>query len=202
MWIASVLQGSPSPHKGSLRGWGGGESDHGQVVGNDRLRGLDRRNTSPRATGPSAYAKAQCSRRQSAGGPPIAPTEASRVRVTETSSARHRSAASSPAQGCEVQRPAGSAGAQSAICRKPAEVRPIRPVLFRLADRIATRLRTKCRPGRTNRDGPRSIRLGCDRRQLGSAGYCSFQVGRVSQIRRTGLVTRPGSGPCAPATWV
>src|SRR4029453_6004298 len=31
--------GSPSPHKSSLRGWGGGESDHGQVVENDRLRG-------------------------------------------------------------------------------------------------------------------------------------------------------------------
>ncbi|RZN20045.1 DNA polymerase IV [Bradyrhizobium sp. Leo121] len=44
---------------------------------------------------------------------------------------------------------AGSAGAQSAIGRKPAEERVIRPTLLHLADRIATRLRAKSRPGRT-----------------------------------------------------
>ena len=42
-----------------------------------------------------------------------------------------------------------SAGAQSAIGRKPAVARVIRPVLLHLADRIATRLRAKSRPGRT-----------------------------------------------------
>jgi len=44
---------------------------------------------------------------------------------------------------------ARSAGAQSAIGRKPAMERVIRPTLFHLADRIATRLRAKSRPGRT-----------------------------------------------------
>ena len=42
-----------------------------------------------------------------------------------------------------------SAGAQSAIGRRPAEERVFRPTLFHLADRIGTRLRAKSRPGRT-----------------------------------------------------
>ncbi len=42
-----------------------------------------------------------------------------------------------------------SAGAQSALGRRPAEQRVIRPTLLHLADRIATRLRAKSRPGRT-----------------------------------------------------
>ena len=42
-----------------------------------------------------------------------------------------------------------SAGAQSALGRKPAEERIIRPALRHLADRVATRLRAKSRPGRT-----------------------------------------------------
>ncbi|MBR0843188.1 DNA polymerase IV [Bradyrhizobium liaoningense] len=46
-------------------------------------------------------------------------------------------------------RRARSAGAQSAIGRKPAEARVIRSTLLHLADRIATRLRAKSRPGRT-----------------------------------------------------
>ncbi|TAI66947.1 DNA polymerase IV [Bradyrhizobium sp. Leo170] len=46
-------------------------------------------------------------------------------------------------------RRARSAGAQSAIGRKPAEERVICPTLLHLADRIATRLRAKSRPGRT-----------------------------------------------------
>jgi DNA polymerase-4 len=46
-------------------------------------------------------------------------------------------------------RRARSAGAQSALGRKPAVVRVIRPTLLHLADRIATRLRAKARPGRT-----------------------------------------------------
>jgi DNA polymerase-4 len=46
-------------------------------------------------------------------------------------------------------RRARSAGAQSAIGRKPAEERVIRLALLHLADRIATRLRAKSRPGRT-----------------------------------------------------
>src|ERR1700724_1836020 len=48
-----------------------------------------------------------------------------------------------------THRPAGSAGAQSAIGRKPAEERVFRPTLLHLADRIGTRLRAKSRPGRT-----------------------------------------------------
>jgi DNA polymerase IV len=47
------------------------------------------------------------------------------------------------------QRRAGSAGAQSAIGRKPAEEGVFRPVLLHLADRIASRLRARSRPGRT-----------------------------------------------------
>jgi DNA polymerase-4 len=46
-------------------------------------------------------------------------------------------------------RRAQSAGAQSALGRKPAEERIFRPTLRHLADRIATRLRAKSRPGRT-----------------------------------------------------
>ncbi|MPZ36716.1 MAG: DNA polymerase IV [Rhizobiales bacterium] len=44
---------------------------------------------------------------------------------------------------------AQSAGAQSALGRKPAEERIFRPTLRYLADRVATRLRAKSRPGRT-----------------------------------------------------
>jgi DNA polymerase IV len=44
---------------------------------------------------------------------------------------------------------AHSAGAQSALGRKPAEERVIRPTLLHLADRVASRLRAKSRPGRT-----------------------------------------------------
>src|SRR5437762_2658519 len=49
----------------------------------------------------------------------------------------------------KIDRRAGSAGAQSAIGRKPAEERVFRPILLHLADRIAARLRAKSRPGRT-----------------------------------------------------
>ena len=42
-----------------------------------------------------------------------------------------------------------SAGARSALGRKPAEARIFRPALRHLADRVATRLRAKSRPGRT-----------------------------------------------------
>jgi DNA polymerase IV len=46
-------------------------------------------------------------------------------------------------------RRAQSAGAQSALGRKPAEEQVFRPTLRHLADRVATRLRAKSRPGRT-----------------------------------------------------
>ena len=49
----------------------------------------------------------------------------------------------------KTQRRSHSAGAQSALGRKPAEERIFRPTLLHLADRIATRLRAKSRPGRT-----------------------------------------------------
>jgi DNA polymerase IV len=48
-----------------------------------------------------------------------------------------------------TQRRAQSAGAQSALGRKPAEERIYRPTLWHLADRVATRLRVKSRAGRT-----------------------------------------------------
>jgi DNA polymerase-4 len=44
---------------------------------------------------------------------------------------------------------AQSAGAQSALGKRPAQASVIRPVLWHLADRICTRLRAKRRPGRT-----------------------------------------------------
>ncbi len=44
---------------------------------------------------------------------------------------------------------AQSAGAQSALGKKPAEERVFRPTLRYLADRVASRLRAKARPGRT-----------------------------------------------------
>ena len=49
----------------------------------------------------------------------------------------------------ETHRRARSAGAQSAIGRKPAEERVFRPTLRHLADRVGTRLRAKSRFGRT-----------------------------------------------------
>jgi DNA polymerase IV len=48
-----------------------------------------------------------------------------------------------------TSRRAQSAGAQSALGRKPADVKVFRPTLRHLADRVATRLRAKSRPGRT-----------------------------------------------------
>ena len=50
-----------------------------------------------------------------------------------------------------THRRAHSAGAQSALGKKPAEVQVFRPTLRHLADRVATRLRAKSRPGRTVR---------------------------------------------------
>jgi len=44
---------------------------------------------------------------------------------------------------------AQSAGAQSALGKKPAEEQVFRPALRHLADRVASRLRAKSRPGRT-----------------------------------------------------
>lgn len=49
----------------------------------------------------------------------------------------------------ETHRRAHSAGAQSAFGKKPADETVFRPVLRHLADRVATRLRAKSRPGRT-----------------------------------------------------
>ncbi|MGK9234623.1 DNA polymerase IV [Inquilinus limosus] len=49
----------------------------------------------------------------------------------------------------ETRRRSRSAGAQSALGRKPAEERVFVPTLRHLADRVATRLRAKSRPGRT-----------------------------------------------------
>jgi DNA polymerase-4 len=48
-----------------------------------------------------------------------------------------------------TQRRARSAGAQSAFGRKPAAERVIVPTMRHLADRVASRLRAKSRPGRT-----------------------------------------------------
>jgi DNA polymerase-4 len=48
-----------------------------------------------------------------------------------------------------THRRAHSAGAQSALGRKPAEERVFIPTLRHLADRVASRLRAKSRPGRT-----------------------------------------------------
>ena len=49
----------------------------------------------------------------------------------------------------KTHRRARSAGAQSALGRKPAEEHVFRPTLLHLADRVASRLRAKSRPGRT-----------------------------------------------------
>ena len=49
----------------------------------------------------------------------------------------------------KVRRRARSAGAQSAIGRKPADEQVFRPTLLHLADRIGSRLRAKSRLGRT-----------------------------------------------------
>jgi DNA polymerase-4 len=52
-------------------------------------------------------------------------------------------------RGVQTHRRAHSAGAQSALGRKPARPEVWRPTLLHLADRVATRLRAKERPGRT-----------------------------------------------------
>jgi DNA polymerase-4 len=52
-------------------------------------------------------------------------------------------------RGIETHRRASSAGAQSALGRKAAAESIYRPVLLHLAERVATRLRAKDRPGRT-----------------------------------------------------
>ena len=49
----------------------------------------------------------------------------------------------------KTHRRARSAGGQSAFGRKPADERTFRPTLLHLADRVASRLRAKSRPGRT-----------------------------------------------------
>jgi DNA polymerase-4 len=49
----------------------------------------------------------------------------------------------------DARRRAQSAGAQSALGRRPAEEKVFRPALRHLADRVASRLRAKSRPGRT-----------------------------------------------------
>ena len=49
----------------------------------------------------------------------------------------------------KTHRQAHSAGAQSALGKKPAEQRVFQPTLRHLADRVASRLRAKSRPGRT-----------------------------------------------------
>jgi DNA polymerase-4 len=49
----------------------------------------------------------------------------------------------------ETHRKTQSAGAQSALGRKPAEEKAFRPTLRHLTDRVASRLRAKSRPGRT-----------------------------------------------------
>lgn len=49
----------------------------------------------------------------------------------------------------KTQHKARSAGAQSAMGRKPAQERFFRPALRHLADRVCSRLRAKSRPGRT-----------------------------------------------------
>jgi DNA polymerase-4 len=52
-------------------------------------------------------------------------------------------------RGIKTHHRAQSAGAQSALGRKPAEEHVVRPTLRHLADRVASRLRAKSRPGRT-----------------------------------------------------
>jgi DNA polymerase IV len=52
-------------------------------------------------------------------------------------------------RGIETHRRARSAGAQSALGRKPADARVFQPALYHLADRLGMRLRAKSRPGRT-----------------------------------------------------
>jgi DNA polymerase IV len=49
----------------------------------------------------------------------------------------------------KIHHRAQSAGAQSALGKKPAQEQVFRPTLRHLADRVATRLRAKSRPGRT-----------------------------------------------------
>jgi DNA polymerase-4 len=68
---------------------------------------------------------------------------------------------------------AQSAGAQSALGRKPAEERVFRPTLRHLADRVATRLRAKI-PTWSHCDSPRSLRRPSLRQSLRDAQCADF----------------------------
>jgi DNA polymerase-4 len=77
-----------------------------------------------------------------------------------------------------------SAGAQSAIGRKPAEERVVRPILRHLADRIGTRLRAKSRLGRTVTVRVRFANMDSATRPGGTAASCSESRRMVPAARR------------------
>jgi DNA polymerase-4 len=58
----------------------------------------------------------------------------------------------------QTRRRARSAGAQSALGRRPANGRVFKPTLHHLADRIGARLRAKSLAGRPDYHGPRALR--------------------------------------------
>jgi nucleotidyltransferase/DNA polymerase involved in DNA repair len=66
----------------------------------------------------------------------------------------------------KIDRRAASAGAQSALGRKPAEEHVYRPTLLHLADRVATRLRARSKPGRTVTARVRFANLGSATRSV------------------------------------
>src|SRR5438309_3319974 len=94
----------------------------------------------------------------------------------------------------KTDRPAGSAGAQSAIGRKPAEERVFRPTLLHLADRIGTRLRAKSKPW-SNRDGPRSLRQPQLSHAIGNARRANLRDRDPCRDRRGAGARGPRGSP-------
>jgi DNA polymerase-4 len=92
-------------------------------------------------------------------------------------------------------RRAHSAGAQSALGRKPAQQQVIRPTLRHLADRIATRLRAKSRPGRTVTVRVRFVDLRSVTRSITLDDPISATASLAEiaeELVRTALVDHPG----------
>ncbi|HUH84466.1 MAG TPA: DNA polymerase IV, partial [Stellaceae bacterium] len=94
----------------------------------------------------------------------------------------------------KTERRAGSAGAQSALGRKPAEERVIRPTLLHLADRIGTRLRAKSKAGRTVTVRVRFADLNSATRSLtldGPVGATAILAEIAVELVRTVLADHP-----------
>ncbi len=94
----------------------------------------------------------------------------------------------------KTHRRAQSAGAQSAIGKKPAEERVFRPTLAHLADRIGYPAAGQI-PGWSNRDGPRSLRRSAFGHALHNARRTDFGDCEPCRDRRGACARGPRASP-------